>query len=138
MKMTAGYRRETDGSGGTLRIRQTGREDEKAGKERTGTREEKLFFALGAAAIGLSFALALFGGPGPQTAEEKPSPEVPAGAVAVMSYTDGTEGAGEREDDAEEERRAGPDSAAAAAAEEVERSVYDEIGRFFARFFPGG
>ena len=136
--MTAGYRRETDGSGRTRRIRQTGRSTEETGKERMGTREEKLFFALGAAAIGLTLSLALFGAPGPQTAEEKPSTEVPAGAVAVMTYTDGTAGDGERGEDPEVERRAGPDSAPAAAAEDGERSVYDEIGRFFARFFPGG
>ena len=138
MKMTAGYRRETDV--GTARNRPRKLPEGGSGTERTRGREERIFFALGAAAIGLSLSLSLFGAPAPRTEEENPSQQIPRGAVAVMSFADGKAGEGNRTDDPEGERRADPDPAAEAAdaAEDAERSVYDEIGRFFARLFPGG
>lgn len=103
--------------------RRRGSEKTKAGRERTvpgsrSDRGEALFFSVGILAVALSLALPLS-----RAGEEDRT--VPREAVAVMSTA---LDAGEPENP-EEDR-----SVSASGTD----SIYDEIGRFFARLLTGG
>ncbi len=105
--------------------RRRGSEKTEAGRERAvpgsrTDREERLFFLVGILAVALSLALPLS-----RAGEEDRT--VPREAVAVMSTA---LDAGEPENPEENESQ----SVSASGTD----SIYDEIGRFFARLLTGG